>query len=82
MKTAISVPDTVYQRAERRARALGLNRSEFYTRAAVHFLDGLDQEDVTERLDAAIAAAGAESGAEQLAWASSAAARLPGEDDW
>lgn len=82
MKTAISVPDAVYRRAEDRARALGMNRSEFYTRAAERFLDVLDQDDVTARMNAAVDAAGDSGRSEQRAWADLAASHLASEEDW
>ena len=52
MKTAISVPDEVFEAAERTARRLGISRSEFYARAVRAFLDDLRRNDVTERLNA------------------------------
>ena len=52
MKTAISVPDDVFEAAERTARRLGISRSELYARAVRAFLDDLLRNDVTERLNA------------------------------
>jgi metal-responsive CopG/Arc/MetJ family transcriptional regulator len=54
MKTAISMPDETFAQAERRAAELGLNRSEFVTRAVQRYLEQLDAESVTEQIDAAI----------------------------
>ena len=56
MKTAIAVPDATFNRVEHRAKALGMSRSEFYSRAAEHYLAELDREGLTARIDAAIAA--------------------------
>jgi metal-responsive CopG/Arc/MetJ family transcriptional regulator len=39
MKTAISLPDGLFQAAERAARRLGISRSEFYQRALASFLE-------------------------------------------
>jgi metal-responsive CopG/Arc/MetJ family transcriptional regulator len=58
MKTAISVPDDTFDQAERRAAELGVSRSEFFTRAARHYLDELDARSLTTRIDAAIDIAG------------------------
>lgn len=58
MKTAISVPDDTYERASRRARDLGMSRSEFFSRAASRYLDELDSESVTDQIDQALAAIG------------------------
>ena len=54
MKTAISIPDDTFDRAQRRADALGMSRSEFFTRAAVRYLDDLDAASITSQIDAAI----------------------------
>jgi hypothetical protein len=54
MKTAISIPDDTFERASRRAHELGMSRSEFFTRAAVHYLDDLDAHSVTREIDLAI----------------------------
>jgi metal-responsive CopG/Arc/MetJ family transcriptional regulator len=51
MKTAISVPDDIFEASERAARRLGISRSEFYARAAAAYLDQLRRSDVTARLD-------------------------------
>jgi hypothetical protein len=51
MKTAVSIPDDVFEVAERLAARLGLNRSELYTRALECLLAGEDGDDVTARLD-------------------------------
>lgn len=69
VKTAISVPDDTYERATRRARELGMSRSEFFSRAAARYLDELDSETMTERIDDAVAAAGGvdSSGADAVA---------------
>ena len=55
MKTAISVPDDTFERASRRAQDLGMSRSEFFARAASHYLDELDADCLAEQIDAAIA---------------------------
>jgi metal-responsive CopG/Arc/MetJ family transcriptional regulator len=55
MKTAISVPDETFRLVERRAGSLGMSRSEFFTRAARHYLDHLDEESLIEAIDAALA---------------------------
>ena len=55
VKTAISIPDATFERAERRARELGVSRSEFFTRAASRYLDDLDAESVTDQVDLALA---------------------------
>ena len=51
MKTAISIPDDVFEGAERTAEALGLSRSELYATAVREFIERYRSADVTERLD-------------------------------
>ncbi|HEX3948105.1 MAG TPA: hypothetical protein VHW47_10380, partial [Acidimicrobiales bacterium] len=47
-----------YERASKRARDLGMSRSEFFSRAAAHYLDELDSDSVTHQIDLAVAALG------------------------
>lgn len=54
MKTAISVPDDTFERAERRAAQLQMSRSEFFTTAARRYLDELDTASVTGQIDAVL----------------------------
>lgn len=59
MKTAISLPDRDFERIERVAARHGLNRSEFYRRAALRLADELEGgSELTALADAAIADAG------------------------
>lgn len=58
VKTAISVPDDLYERATRRAHDLGMSRSELFSRAAARYLDELDSESVTRQIDQAVASLG------------------------
>lgn len=54
MKAAISVPDSTFEAATRRAQELGMSRSEFFSKAADHYLAELDAASLTARLDAAL----------------------------
>lgn len=54
MKTAISVPDTTFERVTRRAADLGMSRSELFARAAEHYLDELDAGSLTAQIDDAL----------------------------
>ncbi len=58
MKTAISVPDNTYERVSKRARELGMSRSELFSQAAARYLDELDAESVTRQIDLAVASLG------------------------
>lgn len=54
MKTAISVPDETYDRAERAAKQHGMNRSQFYAAAADRYADELESADLTAAIDAVV----------------------------
>jgi len=51
MKTAISIPDPIFQSAERAARRLGISRSELYTTAVERFLRDHGDEAITKALN-------------------------------
>ena len=51
MKTAVSLPDDLFRRAEATSRRLGVSRSEFYGRAIAQFLDSQQSDSITERLN-------------------------------
>jgi hypothetical protein len=52
MKTAISIPDNLFEAAEKVARRLGISRSELYQRAIARYLERQGGDIVRERLDA------------------------------
>lgn len=54
MKTAVSVPDEVFERAELTAKRLKLSRSELYSRALADYLARHTEDQVTAAMDAAI----------------------------
>jgi len=51
MKTAISIPDSLFNEAERLARRMGLSRSELYQRAVEAYLKKHQQKSVTDALN-------------------------------
>ena len=51
MKTAISIPDPLFQAAEIQANRLGMSRSEFYSKAIAAFIEQNKNQDVTARLN-------------------------------
>lgn len=51
MKTAISIPDDVFEAAEAAARRSGMSRSQLYVEAVKLFLRNHGDRDVTERLN-------------------------------
>jgi len=51
MKTAISIPDSVFEAAEKFARRVGVSRSQLYTKAVKEYLKDHRNESVTKKLD-------------------------------
>ncbi|HUD07459.1 MAG TPA: hypothetical protein VMQ52_00015 [Candidatus Saccharimonadales bacterium] len=51
MKTAISIPDKVFNSAEKLANRLGQSRSQLYTQALNSYLDKHRGDNVTKKLD-------------------------------
>jgi len=58
VKTAISVPNDIFEHATRAAAALGISRSAFFARAAERYLQHINAESLTREIDAALARAG------------------------
>ena len=51
MKTAISLPDQLYQEAEKTAKSLGIPRSRLFAKALEDFIALHKRENITERLN-------------------------------
>lgn len=51
MKTAVSIPDTIFRAADSFAKRLGISRSELYATALAEFLSRRRSKQVTARLD-------------------------------
>ena len=77
-KTAISIPNRVFETAEQLAKRLGMSRSELYSKALVAYLEEHRQEGVTDVLNAIYAkeTAALDPAVQHLQFAS-----LP-EDEW
>jgi metal-responsive CopG/Arc/MetJ family transcriptional regulator len=52
MKTAITIPDSIFEEAERLAKSRGWSRSELYVNAVIAYVNGERFSGVRERLDA------------------------------
>lgn len=80
MKTAISLPDDIFEQATRQAAELGVSRSEFFARAARSYLDEIMARSLTQQIDQALEEAGTDdSGAAAV---SAGRDRLGRQDDW
>jgi len=51
MKTAVSIPDSVFDDAERLVARFQMSRSELYAKALAEFIARHDEEHVTDALD-------------------------------
>ena len=49
MKTAISLPDTLFSKAEETAKIMGIPRSQLYTKALEEYLERYQEENITEK---------------------------------
>ena len=60
MKTAISLPDEVFERAEKLARQQGRSRSELYSAAVREYVARHAPDEVTDAIDRVVADMGQE----------------------
>ncbi|MDQ7075648.1 MAG: hypothetical protein Q9O24_10970 [Gammaproteobacteria bacterium] len=51
MKTAISIPDPIFQAAEGLAHRLGVSRSELYAKAIAEYMQNHKTQKITEKLN-------------------------------
>ena len=82
MKTAISLPDDTFERASRRAKDLGLSRSEFFARAASRYLEELDAGSVTKQIDAALKRIGTIDNSNEVAAEAGRQLLLDASNEW
>jgi metal-responsive CopG/Arc/MetJ family transcriptional regulator len=68
MKTAISLPDKLFEEAETAAKDLGVSRSKLIRTALEEFLQRRRDEDVTASINRYIEKYGAEPSEEDEAW--------------
>ena len=60
MKTAVSIPDDLFHRADELARALGMSRSRLYQEALAEYVLRRDADSLTEELNQVLAEVGGE----------------------
>ena len=51
MKTAISIPDSIFEAAEKLAKRFGISRSQLYANAVTEYLRDHQKDGVTEKLN-------------------------------
>jgi predicted transcriptional regulator len=81
MKTAISLPDDVFNQAEKLARKLKKSRSQLYKEAVVHYLAMHDDDAITESWNRALAEP-CEEDAEDARFVAQAARRTLERSEW
>jgi metal-responsive CopG/Arc/MetJ family transcriptional regulator len=59
MKVAVSIPDPLFEEAERASQRMRIPRSQLYARALQAFVRQHSGEDITARMDAALEKIGA-----------------------
>jgi predicted transcriptional regulator len=78
MKTAVSIPDDVFEDAERLASRLQTSRSKLYARALAEFVARHDDDRVTALMDQAVR----EAGQEEDVFLQSAARKAAQRGEW
>jgi metal-responsive CopG/Arc/MetJ family transcriptional regulator len=78
MKTAVSIPDNVFDKAERLARRMKKSRSQLFREAVEEYLDRHAPDRVTETMDQACA----EIDTESDPFVSVASSRILERDEW
>jgi len=68
MKTAISLPDALFEEADTAAKELGMSRSRLIQTALEQFLKGRREDAITESINRYIAEHGSELSKEDEAW--------------
>jgi metal-responsive CopG/Arc/MetJ family transcriptional regulator len=79
MKTAVSIPDDVFQKAERLARRMKKSRSELFSNALVEYVARHAPDHVTERMNQVCAEIGIE---EIDPFVSAASRRILERSEW
>jgi metal-responsive CopG/Arc/MetJ family transcriptional regulator len=82
VKTAISLPDEIFDRVSRRAADLGISRSEFFARAAQRYLDEFDAESLSSQIDQALDVLGAPDDTQEAAVEVGRRVLTAADDDW
>ena len=78
MKTAVSIPDQLFRRAEVLARRLGKSRSQVYREALADYVARREPAAVTDSLDELVEQLGSDSDE----WATEAARRALERSEW
>lgn len=80
MKTAVSIPDEVFDKAERLARGAGRSRSEVYSAALIEYVARHSPDEVTDAMDRVCEKVDAD--AQRDAFVTAAARRILEHTEW
>lgn len=80
MKTAISIPNDLFEEAEQLSRKLGKSRSQLYAEAVRLYVATHDPEGITEQINAVLDEVGEDE--EDLAFVRAAAIRVLQRSEW
>ena len=78
MKTAVSIPDELFRRADALARSLGKSRSQVYREALAEYLLRRDSQSITSMLDGVVC----ELAAEPDPWLAEASRKVLERSEW
>lgn len=82
MRATVTLPDDLFERADEAAVRLRMSRSRFYQAAVEAFLQRLDEEKLTEKMNAFVDRHGQAVGESLEAYVATAWAREHGDDEW
>jgi hypothetical protein len=82
MKTAVSIPDDVFEKGEKAAKRLKLSRSELYARALEAYVDAHLPDSVTESWNTALADLAPEERGNDLVLVRASARRTMKRNPW
>ncbi len=80
MKTAVSIPDDVFDRVERLARGAGRSRSEVYSAALIEYIARHAPDEITDAMDRVCEQVGAEAAGD--AFVTEAGRRVLERTEW
>lgn len=81
MKTAISIPDAVFQKAEKLARKMKKSRSQLYAEAVAEYTARHTEDEITESINRALEQPGPDD-EEEAAFVREAARRTLERNEW
>jgi metal-responsive CopG/Arc/MetJ family transcriptional regulator len=82
MRATVTLPDDLFERADEAAARLRISRSRLYQEAVEAFLRRLDEEKLTERMNAFVDRHGQAVGESLAGYAATAWRDVHGDDEW